>query len=231
MLYQLNFEQRQRLALAQRRQRNPHLASGRSSWRGWFIILTYSALILLWLFYRLLWNPLWLANLPVIILELLELIEAAAFLTLVSLWVILPWKRLRPRLATTVTTSLPPSTVEELYALSPADFESYVADLFKRRGFKVKLRGRSGDMGVDLELAGPNGKRAIVQCKRYQHTVGAEIVRELYGTLIHERSMHAFLVTTADISDAAREWAANKPITLIDGATLIQIAAALHPTF
>ena len=59
--------------------------------------------------------------------------------------------------------------------------------------------------------------------------IDPKIVRELYGTLVHERAAHAFLVTTAVISDAAREWASNKPMTLIDGKTLAQIAAVLIP--
>jgi hypothetical protein len=46
--------------------------------------------------------------------------------------------------------------------------------------------------------------------------------------MIHERVHHAFLVTTADISDAARQWAKHKPMTLIDGATLVSIASALN---
>jgi restriction system protein len=71
------------------------------------------------------------------------------------------------------------------------------------------------------------GKRAIVQCKRYRRPVGPDVVRELYGTLIHERVAHAFLVTTADISNSARQWAAGKPMTLIDGALLVQISARL----
>ena len=118
-------------------------------------------------------------------------------------------------------------TTEGIYALSPAAFERYVAGIFRRKGYSVKLRGGSGDLGVDLEISNQHGKRAIVQCKRYQNTVGAESVRELYGTLIHERASHAFLVTTANISPAAREWAQGKPITLIDGQTLIQIAHQL----
>ena len=82
-----------------------------------------------------------------------------------------------------------------------------------------------------MEVTGENGRRAIVQCKRYRHTVGAEIARELFGAMIHERASHAFLVTTAEISDAAREWSRSKPMTLIDGESLVQIAAALsqHP--
>ena len=111
--------------------------------------------------------------------------------------------------------------------MNPGDFEKYVAQLFRQKGYRVKLRGSKGDLGVDLELTKPGGKRAIVQCKRYHNTVGPKIVRELYGTLIHEQVAHAFLVTTADISDAARQWAQSKPITFIDGETLVKIAAAL----
>jgi restriction system protein len=83
-------------------------------------------------------------------------------------------------------------------------------------------------MGVDVMLTKENGQRAVVQCKRYRHTVGPDIVRELFGTMVHERVHHAFLVTTADISDGARDWAADKPLTLIDGTLLVQIVAALE---
>ncbi|MBE2221690.1 MAG: restriction endonuclease, partial [Anaerolineae bacterium] len=48
-----------------------------------------------------------------------------------------------------------------------------------------------------------------------------------FGTLIHERVSHAFLVTTADISPSAREWAQGKPMTLIDGNLLIQVSEKL----
>jgi restriction system protein len=119
-------------------------------------------------------------------------------------------------------------TVDQLYSLSPRGFEHYVAELFERRGYAVEIRGRAGDLGVDLALTQPNGRRAIVQCKRYRHTIGPEIVRELFGTMVHERALHGFLVTTADISDAARAWAADKPITLIDGRTLAELSDDLR---
>lgn len=116
-------------------------------------------------------------------------------------------------------------SVDELYALSPKAFEHYVAELFERRGYTVEVRGRSGDLGVDLMLSRNDGRRAIVQCKRYRHPIGPEIVRELFGTMLHERVVHGFLVTTAEISDGARSWVADKPITLIDGAALAQLGS------
>ena len=54
-----------------------------------------------------------------------------------------------------------------------------------------------------------------------------DTVRELSGPLLHGLVRHAFLVTTADISDGARDWAADKPLTLIDGKTLVAIAREL----
>jgi restriction system protein len=102
-----------------------------------------------------------------------------------------------------------------------------VAQLFRKKGYKVALRGGSGDKGVDLELQQAGGRRAIVQCKRYRRPVGPEVVRELFGTLVHERVSHAFLVTTADISNSARDWAQGKPMTLIDGNLLAQVSDKL----
>ena len=87
---------------------------------------------------------------------------------------------------------------------------------------------RDQRLGVDLALTRADGRRAVVQCKRYRHQVGPDIVRELFGTMVHERAFHGFLVTTADISEAARQWAADKPMTLIDGAALSALSDDLR---
>jgi restriction system protein len=196
---------------------------GRRYIRGWVILAGLTAVFLAWLAYRLLMRPAW-PDLVPLVGELIDLGEAASAFTLTFLWVGLWWRRHNPAHRPVTVQQY---GVEKLYELSPADFEKYVAALFQRKGYKVGHRGGSGDHGVDLELIGPDGRRAIVQCKRYQHTVGPDIVRELYGTLIHERAMRGFLVTTADISEAAEEWARGKPITLIDGPTLVAIAGSL----
>lgn len=200
------------------------LAPNKAARSGWLLAAVLTLLTLFWLFYRAVVQPAWIGRLPDPAYELLRLVETANAITLALLWAVLGWRRWQRQRS----TPLPPVvSVNDLYALSPGAFERYVGGLFRRKGYKVKLRGRSGDLGVDLEITRRDGRRAIVQCKRYRHTVGAEIVRELFGTLIHERVSHGFLVTTADISDAAREWAANKPLTLIDGDLLVQIATAL----
>ena len=188
---------------------------------AWPLIGLACFMLLFWLSLHYFLRPDWISRLPLFVTEMLFLLEAASAITL-GIVVILYWLRRRQQLR-----HLPTTSIAQLYALSPLDFERYVADLFRKKGYQVKLRGRKGDRGVDLELSQPGGRMAIVQCKRYRHTVGPDIVRELFGTMIHERVHHAFLVTTADISQAAREWAALKPMTLIDGPALVKIATAL----
>jgi len=189
---------------------------------AWLVAGGLTLTFLMWVLLRLIVQPQWISGLNEPLLELLRLVETATAVTLFVLWLALGWWAHRRH-----RTAVPSLTVAELYALSPTDFERYAAAVFRRKGYVVKLRGRSGDLGVDLELIQANGKRAIVQCKRYSATIGPEIVRELYGTMIHERVAHAFLVTTADISASSREWAQGKPMTLIDGRTLVQIVSSL----
>lgn len=195
----------------------------RAYWSIWIFLTALTSLLVFWLGYRWLAQPGWLAALPSLFLEVIRLIELAGTITLASLWGGLFWYRRRQK---TIAEPQPLSR-DQLYALSPKAFEHYVGSLFRDKGYHVVVRGRSGDHGVDLELTGADGRRAVVQCKRYRDTVGEKIVRDLYGTLMHEGAFHAFLVTTAEISDAAEAWARGKPITLIDGPTLVHIANSL----
>ncbi len=199
--------------------------------RGFVIIGALTAWFFGWFTLHWVFQPRWLTLLPGALIEVITLVETASAFTLSFLWAGLGWRywlRSRQHTGADVDQETSVLTVDKLQTLSPEGFERYVAGLFRQKGYMVVLRGSSGDLGVDLELTGPHGRRAIVQCKRYQHTIGAEIVRELYGTLMHEGVMWGFLVTTADISDAAREWATGKPLTLIDGATLVDVAKALR---
>jgi len=118
-----------------------------------------------------------------------------------------------------------PLTVEQMMALTPGEFEEYVADrLFTQRGYQVENMRDTKDGGIDVLVTDRLGQKAVVQCKRYRGTVGAGVVRELYGTMIHEGATYAYLVTSGAISNDARRWALGKPMELIDGAQLAELS-------
>jgi HJR/Mrr/RecB family endonuclease len=113
--------------------------------------------------------------------------------------------------------------IDDMAHMSPDEFEELVADLFRARGNRAVVVGGLGDHGVDIEVTGRDGARALVQCKRYGHDrwVGEREVRDLYGAFTHDgNAARAYLVTTGFFSNAARAWAEGKPIVLTDGERL-----------
>lgn len=111
--------------------------------------------------------------------------------------------------------------LSKLQRMDPIEFERYVGSLFRRMGYRVEDTQASADEGVDLVLR--RGRRlAVVQCKRYQGSVGQPVVRDLYGAMMHAGAAEAYLVTTGTITRAARRWAEDKPIHLVDGHRLVE---------
>jgi hypothetical protein len=113
---------------------------------------------------------------------------------------------------------------QELQGISlmdPIDFEKLIGQLFEDMGYAVRTTAVTGDEGIDLFLQ-KDGVKEVVQCKRFKGNVGAPIVRDLYGAMIHFNAQKSYLVTTGRITQPAREWVAGKPIELIDGAELMR---------
>ena len=116
-------------------------------------------------------------------------------------------------------------SLEQMYALTPSEFEAYVAErIFARQGYRVRNTRDTKDGGIDILVIDRQGHQAVVQCKRYNHTVGEPVAPDLYGTMINAGATRAYLVTTGSISADARKWAFGKPIELIDGQRLVQLA-------
>lgn len=111
----------------------------------------------------------------------------------------------------------------ELGSLSPEEFEAFVATLFERDGWHASLTVQSSDMGIDINLTRrSDGRRAVVQCKRYKGTVGQSVVRDLFGVMTHEGVDDGYVVTTGHFSSAAVSFSQGKPIQLIDGEGLLE---------
>lgn len=102
-------------------------------------------------------------------------------------------------------------------------FELEVAKLLMNKGYIVEHTGSTwGDEGVDLVLK-VDERKIIVQCKAFKNYVNPGVVRELYGTLIHQKAHEAWLVTTSGFFNGARQFASGKPIRLLTIRNLINL--------
>jgi restriction system protein len=79
--------------------------------------------------------------------------------------------------------------LDSLRDLPSKRFEDVIAEAYRRQGYHVKeMLGSGADGGIDLLLR-KNGNVVVVQCKRWRgKPVPVEIVRELYGVMIHEQA-------------------------------------------
>jgi hypothetical protein len=114
-------------------------------------------------------------------------------------------------------------SVEDIYAMTPAQFEQFVGFLFQQQGYETHVVGQTGDEGIDIELVrrGQHGPaRVVAQCKRYRGSVGQPIVREFFGSFA-DHAAEGYLVTTGTFTQPARDWAASRPLRLIDGPQLL----------
>jgi restriction system protein len=107
------------------------------------------------------------------------------------------------------------------------DFEQLVRELFGKvfatDGAEVRITQASRDGGVDAIAFDPDpirGGKFVIQAKRYTKVVPVSAVRDLYGTMINEGAAKGILVTTAYFGPDTRDFAKDKPITLIDGPNL-----------
>lgn len=121
------------------------------------------------------------------------------------------------------------SGIESIREMSWQNFERLVGEAFKRKGHDVEERGGAGaDGGIDLILR-RNGKKILVQCKRWKNlSIGVSHIRELYGVMVAERANGCIFVSSGTYTADARDFAKGKPIRLIDGEELVGMIAEVQ---
>lgn len=92
--------------------------------------------------------------------------------------------------------------------LSPKQFENFVLDLYKDKGYNVTETPHRGDHGVDGYVE-KSGHRSVVQCKKAE-SVGEPILRDLLGTVVAEGCDGGILVTTGILTRRAQQWLRSK---------------------
>ena len=120
------------------------------------------------------------------------------------------------------TAKLRRSGIRDVDHMSGEDFERFLGELFKRRGFKVSYTATSGDYGADLILK--DGDDIIaVQAKRYSSTVGVKAVQEIIGAVKMYDATEAWVVTNSHFTRQAEKLADINDVYLIDREELIDL--------
>lgn len=118
-------------------------------------------------------------------------------------------------------------TVEDLFRLTPEEFEGVVADLWRAMGYMVRLTAGPGDAGVDVVATMDRGVPATVfiQAKCYSPTnkVGVREIRE-YSSLLRKPHVDTVVVVcSSGFTDQAIEEARELKVRTIDGPQLVML--------
>ncbi len=104
---------------------------------------------------------------------------------------------------------------EAVRSMSGAQFEVFVADLFRAMGHRAVVLGGVGDQGVDV-IVNRRGERVAVQCKNHKGPVGNRPVQEVFAGAQHHRCVEAWVVAPAGYTSGAIALARSTDVSLFD---------------
>lgn len=125
--------------------------------------------------------------------------------------------------------SIAPATVEARLAAVRAmpweDFALVISEAYRRRGYAIE-ESRSGAFDFKLRK---KGQITLVQCRRWKvNQVGVGPVRELYEALDQHEAFNCVCIAAGEFSDGARQFAAGKPVTLLNGVALAELVGRIE---
>src|SRR5947209_15438972 len=101
----------------------------------------------------------------------------------------------------------------EIDRMDGRDFEEKIAQLFRKKGYRVELTPYVGDWGADLVIAN-NGRRSVVQAKRWKKRVSPRAIQEAVAAKAKYNCQDAMVVTNSYFTHAAQELATVNGVEL-----------------
>ncbi|ERJ12021.1 restriction endonuclease [Haloplasma contractile] len=105
-------------------------------------------------------------------------------------------------------------TINEIDIMTGLEFEKYLAELFRQKGYKTLLTGIR-DFGVDLIIE-KNGQRFGVQAKRSKDSVSVDAVYQINAGLKKYDLSRGYVITNSTFTTPAKNIAAVNEIILWD---------------
>lgn len=100
-----------------------------------------------------------------------------------------------------------------------SEFELYLFRLFHELGYdEVYQTTGSRDFGADLVFRGHDGRRNVLQAKRYgqSNPVGLGAVQEIYASMRYYEAERAIVLTSGRYTEGSRTLAAVNEVKLLD---------------
>lgn len=113
-------------------------------------------------------------------------------------------------------------SLEIIDNMSGNQFEKYLVNIFKNKGYSVTHVGGSGDYGADLILKKDNEK-IIVQAKRYSNSVGVKAVQEVISAKEFYHGTKAIVITNNFFTPNAKTMANKCNVVLVDRNKLLKL--------
>jgi HJR/Mrr/RecB family endonuclease len=110
--------------------------------------------------------------------------------------------------------------IEDIDRLNPNLFEAYIAALYKKQGFDIRLTPYSNDKGADIVLLKSN-ENYLIQVKQTKSLVGNEAIQEIntaknYYQNLFKVEFDLLAITNNDFSSSAKTLAVSNSIKLLD---------------
>ncbi|OPA80989.1 hypothetical protein BVG16_01170 [Paenibacillus selenitireducens] len=120
------------------------------------------------------------------------------------------------------------SGIADIDNMDGVQFEKYLGYLFQAHGYKTEVTKTIGDYGADLILQ-KEGKKIVVQAKRYSKNVGIKAVQEAQASIAYYAASEAWVISNSDYTAAAYDLAKSNKVRLIHREELIEMILALNP--
>lgn len=121
----------------------------------------------------------------------------------------------------------------ELAAIDKLDgyeFEDYLANVFATLNYNVEQTNRAGDYEVDLILESTEGKRIVIEAKRYREAsnVGVSAVQTVFTGKSYYHADEAWIITTSNFTNQAQGMARNLKVKLF---SRVELARKVHKAY
>ncbi|WP_018130129.1 restriction endonuclease [Effusibacillus pohliae] len=120
------------------------------------------------------------------------------------------------------------SGIYDIDKMDGRQFELYLGHLFRSQGYSVEVTRSSGDYGADLVLQ-KDGKKIVVQAKRYSSRVGNAAVQQARAAMDLYGASEAWVVTNSEYTDQAYVQAKASQVRLIDRKELMEMILKMNP--